>query len=158
MVLTLCLFLFFSVVQCSPINVRKVTYSTVGWVNLYKKFEIEKYTGCGKAIVPKNVCRNILNIFLHKWLADLHGFAWVWEYRKLPVTHTLKVISIIFAKREFYFKYFKFWFWMCCKNIFLCTFRWTNFPFFKTAQKGWKALKTVNFWKMNSFSNFPPSH
>ena len=77
---------------------------------MYQKFEIEKYTGCGKAIVPKNVCRNILNIFLHKWLADLHGFAWVWEYRKLPVTHTLIVISIIFAKREFYFKYFIFWF------------------------------------------------
>ena len=26
---------------------------TVGWVNLYKKFEIEKYTVCGKLILPK---------------------------------------------------------------------------------------------------------
>ena len=28
-------------------------HSTVGWVNLYKKFEIEKYTFCGKLILPK---------------------------------------------------------------------------------------------------------
>ena len=26
--------------------------STVGWVNLYKKFEIEKYAVCGKLILP----------------------------------------------------------------------------------------------------------
>ena len=26
---------------------------TVGWVNLYQKFEIEKYTVCGKLILPK---------------------------------------------------------------------------------------------------------
>ena len=26
---------------------------TVGWVNLYKKFEIEKFTVCGKLILPK---------------------------------------------------------------------------------------------------------
>ena len=25
----------------------------LGWVNLYKKFEIEKYTVCGKLILPK---------------------------------------------------------------------------------------------------------
>ena len=25
---------------------------TVGWVNLYQKFEIEKYTVCGKLILP----------------------------------------------------------------------------------------------------------
>ena len=27
--------------------------STVGWVNLYQKFEIEKYTVCGKLILQK---------------------------------------------------------------------------------------------------------
>ena len=26
--------------------------STVGWVNLYQKFKIEKYTVCGKLILP----------------------------------------------------------------------------------------------------------
>ena len=29
------------------------TQYTVGWVNLYQKFEIEKYTVCGKLILPK---------------------------------------------------------------------------------------------------------
>ena len=28
-------------------------FCTEGWVNLYKKFEIEKYTVCGKLIFPK---------------------------------------------------------------------------------------------------------
>ena len=28
-------------------------YCTVGWVNLYQKFETEKYTVCGKLILPK---------------------------------------------------------------------------------------------------------
>ena len=27
-------------------------YCTVGWVNMYQKFEIEKYTICGKLILP----------------------------------------------------------------------------------------------------------
>ena len=27
--------------------------SVVGWVNLYQKFEIEKYIVCGKLILPK---------------------------------------------------------------------------------------------------------
>ena len=27
----------------------------VGWVNLYQKFEIEKYTVCGKLILPKKM-------------------------------------------------------------------------------------------------------
>ena len=34
----------------------------VGWVNLYKNFEIEKYTVCGKLILLKKIGRH-LNIF-----------------------------------------------------------------------------------------------
>ena len=30
-----------------------LTSCTIGWVNLYHKFEIEKYTVCGKLILPK---------------------------------------------------------------------------------------------------------
>ena len=30
----------------------------VGWVNLYKKFEIEKYTACCKLILPKKIERH----------------------------------------------------------------------------------------------------
>ena len=32
-----------------------VEYYIVGWVNLYQKFEIEKYTVCGKLILPKKL-------------------------------------------------------------------------------------------------------
>ena len=48
----------------------------VGWVNLYKKFEIEKYTVCGKLILPKNG-----KTFKKKIWAQLAcEFAWICEY------------------------------------------------------------------------------
>ena len=47
----------------------------VGWVNLYQKFEIEKYTVCGKLILPKKWKDIFLNFFWHNWHANLHGFA-----------------------------------------------------------------------------------
>ena len=56
----------------------------LGWVNLYKKFEIEKYTVCGKLILPKKM-EGIF--FWHNWLANLHGFA---NICKLPVSNTFK--------------------------------------------------------------------
>ena len=37
---------------------------TVGWVNLYQKFEIEKYTVCGKLILPKKWKGIFNNFFL----------------------------------------------------------------------------------------------
>ena len=47
-----------TVVQCRlPKTEREenlaILYCLLGWVNLYQKFEIEKYTGCGKLILPK---------------------------------------------------------------------------------------------------------
>ena len=45
---------------------------TIGWVKLYQKFEIEKYT---------------VNSFYHNWLANLHGFA---NVCKLPISNTFK--------------------------------------------------------------------
>ena len=35
------------------LKLAKLLYCTVGWVKLYKKFEIEKYAVCGKLILPK---------------------------------------------------------------------------------------------------------
>ena len=52
---------------------RDSTTCIIGWVNLYQKFEIEKYTVCG--------------FFGHNWLANLHGFA---NICKLPVSNTFK--------------------------------------------------------------------
>ena len=41
-----------------------ITY-TIGWVNLYQKFEIEKYTICGKLILPtQKMERHLKKIFL----------------------------------------------------------------------------------------------
>ena len=34
-------------------NNEGMFHCLLGWVNLYQKFEIEKYTGCGKLILPK---------------------------------------------------------------------------------------------------------
>ena len=47
----------------------------VGWVDLYQKFEIEKYTVCGKLNLPKNGKAFSKKKFGHNWLANLHGFA-----------------------------------------------------------------------------------
>ena len=57
---------------------------TLGWVNLYQKFEIEKYTVCGKLILPKK-WKGIF--FWQNWLANLHGFL---NICKLPVSNTFK--------------------------------------------------------------------
>ena len=45
-----------------------IVHCTVGWVNLYQKFEIEKYTVCGKLILPK---KNGKAFFFHNWLEFL---------------------------------------------------------------------------------------
>ena len=61
-------------------------YCSLGWVNLYKKFEIEKYTVCGKLILPTKMERHFF-YFWHNWLANLHGFA---NICKLPVSNTFE--------------------------------------------------------------------
>ena len=51
----------------------------VGWVDLYQKFEIEKYTVCGKLNLPKNG-----KAFSKKkvWAQLACEFAWICEYLK----------------------------------------------------------------------------
>ena len=44
-------------------NYTCTVHCTVGWVNLYNKFESEKYTVCGKHILPKKWKGNCLNFF-----------------------------------------------------------------------------------------------
>ena len=34
-------------------------YSKLCWFNLYQKFEIEKYTVCGKLVLPKQMARHL---------------------------------------------------------------------------------------------------
>ena len=50
-------------------------YCIVGWVNLYQKFEIEKYTVCGKLILSKKIGKAF------KFLAQLaRVFSWICKY------------------------------------------------------------------------------
>ena len=37
---------------------------TIGWVNLYQKFEIENYTVCGKLVLAKKIERHFIKFFL----------------------------------------------------------------------------------------------
>ena len=74
--------------QCeSKSGSASMEHCRVGWVNLYQKFEIEKYSVCGKLILPKKWKGIFLNFFWHNWLANLHGFA---NICKLPVSNTFK--------------------------------------------------------------------
>ena len=51
---------------------------SLGWVNLYKKFEIEKYTVCGKLILPKKNGKALKkNFFLAQLACE---FAWICKY------------------------------------------------------------------------------
>ena len=56
---------------------NNTVYCTVGWVNLYQKFEIEKNTVCGKLILPKKMERHLLKKF---WAQLACEFAWICEY------------------------------------------------------------------------------
>ena len=60
---------------------------SIGWVNLYQKLDIEKYTVYGKLIFPKTMERHFFIFFWHNWFANLHGFA---NICKLPVSNTFK--------------------------------------------------------------------
>ena len=46
-------------------NLEPLLYCILGWVNLYQKFEIEKYTVCGKLILPKKWKDIFLYFFWH---------------------------------------------------------------------------------------------
>ena len=52
---------------------------TVGWVNLYQKFKIEKYTVCGKLILPnkngKAFCKKFFGTTGLRVCMDLRIFA-----------------------------------------------------------------------------------
>ena len=70
---------------------------TVGWVNLYQKFEIGKYTVCGKLILPPKNRKALKKFFWgHNWLANLHGFA---NICKLPVSNTFKDMQSKFDRK-----------------------------------------------------------
>ena len=61
----------------STCYVACILLCTVGWVNLYQKFEIEKYTVCGKLILPKKG-KGIFKINFGAQQAC--EFAWICKY------------------------------------------------------------------------------
>ena len=50
---------------------------TLGWVNFYQKFEIEKYTVCGQLISPE---KNEKALKKKIWAQLACEFAWFFEY------------------------------------------------------------------------------
>ena len=52
---------------------ENTVYCLVGWVNLYKKFEIKKYTVCGKLILAKNG-KDFFKFFLAQLACE---YAWI---------------------------------------------------------------------------------
>ena len=88
-----------SITSCPSANLKNKNYRytfffslaiikytcTLGWVNLYQKFELEKYTVRSKLISKK--WKGVFFKFWHNWLANLHGFA---KICKLPVSNTFK--------------------------------------------------------------------
>ena len=65
-----------SSVHLKDVNTILSSYCTLGWVNLYQQIEIEKYTVCGKLILPKN--GKALKKFF--WAQLACEFAWICEY------------------------------------------------------------------------------
>ena len=65
-----------SSVHLKDVNTILSSYCTLGWVNLYQQIEIEKYTVCGKLILPKNG-KALQKIF---WAQLACEFAWICEY------------------------------------------------------------------------------
>ena len=53
-------------------------YSKLCWFNLYQKFEIEKYTVCGKLVLPKKNGTGFFKTFFGAQLAS--KFAWICKY------------------------------------------------------------------------------
>ena len=70
-------------VNCGPkcqlrvFRLQQHSRYTAGWVNLYQKFEMEKYTVCGKLILPKKNWKAFKQISLAQLACE---FAWICEY------------------------------------------------------------------------------
>ena len=77
---------------------------------MYQKMEIKKIQFVVKPFHQQKI--------LHKWHADLHGFA---NFCKLPVAHTFKVVQSKICMKVVLLSFFKFCFlhvlqkkfWMC---------------------------------------------
>ena len=103
--------------------------------NSIKKFKIEHFIGCGEVIVPKKLGRK--QFFLHKWLANLHGFG---NICKLSVAQNFKVMqSKIFQKVVFH-RYRYRWRYLLISQAFLhifyslhsiCVFKYKKHRFLK---------------------------
>ena len=63
-----------------------IVQCTIGWVNLYKKFEIEKFTVCGKLILPKK-WKGIKKIFFGVTGLQICMYIFA-NICKLPVSNT----------------------------------------------------------------------
>ena len=87
---------------------------TLSWVQQYQKFEIEHFTGRGEAILPQKLGIKQKKFCLHKWLANLHGFA---NFCKLSVAQTFKVMQYKICFKVVFHKHLKFCFYKFAKKL-----------------------------------------
>ena len=74
--------------QVSPTSLMYcVLYCILGWVNLYPKFEIEKYTACGKLILPPKNGKAFLKIFLGTTGSQICMDLWIMYMQASCIQH-----------------------------------------------------------------------
>ena len=107
-----------------------------------KNQKLKKIQFVVKSFHPKNNLEIFLNQFLHKRLADLHGFA---NLCKLPVSHTFKVVQFKIYQKVVLLKYLKFSFELCKKFSFQMCYQVCKLFIFSNCAKMQKVLKAVQF-------------
>ena len=124
------------------VNIYMYMYSRLGQfvskIGNWKKIQFVV-----KSFHQKKLVVHFFKFFLHKWHADLHGFA---NFCKLPVAHTLKVMQTKILK------YFKFCYIMYCKK---CADRCENYSFFKNCAKMQKIIKNSKILKNDGHFRIP---
>ena len=111
---------------------REHGYGYQAGSNSNKNWKIGKKQSVVKLFYPKICKRNTFLIFLHKWLANLHGFA---NICKLPVAQTFKVMQSKIAKRQFFTSTLNFVFISLKKVDFYSVISFADFHFLQTVQK-----------------------
>ena len=92
------------------------------------------------------------NIFWHKWLANLHGFA---NICRLSVAQTFKVMQYKKFYKVVFHKHFKFCFHKFAKKLIFTVPLVVQISIFCKLQKCWKVLKNLKLKKTIVIFEFP---
>ena len=103
----------------------------------------------------KKVWKKTKKYFLHKWLANLHGFA---NICKLSVAQTFEVMQSKICQKVAFRKYLKFSFYKFAKKLIFTVPLVVQISIFCNCAKMLKSLKTLKLRKTMVISNSPPSN